>query len=141
MKKKYIFLMLIFLSVFASVYYLTRRTPYSIAEKISGLEINRKNEVQHFVDEWGISGDGISIIVFILKDNDIASELSNQCIKKKYLNLPITEELPLSTIYNYINFEDSIGYYRLKLEDDGLSYNAVILDLTNSKLVVVNEEF
>lgn len=141
MKKKLLFIILSLLVVFVAIYFITQRTPYKVAEIISEFEINQNYEVEYFEDDWDIMGDGINVIVFKLNDKHIIKELSAQCVKKQYLKLPIDEELPLNTVYNYINVADSSGYYKLVVEDDGISYNIVVVDLTKNKLVVVNETF
>lgn len=140
MKKKYLIIITILLAVFLIVFFLIRRTPYKVGELISGIEISKKNKVEIFEDEWGVTGDGISIIVFSLQSNNLEN-IENECINKGYSVLPIKEELPLNTVYNYISQTDTLGYYKLRIDKDGLSYNVVILDLNKNKLIVVNELF
>lgn len=140
MKRKYIIIITFLLLAFLVVYFTTRRTPYTVAEIVSGLEITKKNKVEVFEDDWGVTGDGLSIIVFKLH-SEVINELSEQCINENFKQLPIREDLPLNTIYNYLNQLDTIGYYRFVVDDDGMSYNVVVLDLNKEKLIVINELF
>ncbi len=140
MNKKHLLITALLPIAFLVIYFATRRTPYKVAEILSGLEVSKKSKVEVFEDDWGITGDGISVIVFNLH-KEVIRELSEQCITANYQKLPIKEVLPLYTIYNYINRLDALGYYRLVVDDNGMSYHIVVLDLNKNKLVVVNEIF
>jgi len=58
---------------------------------------------------------GESLIKFIVIPEQLIN-LQSKCISKNYKKLPIEEELPDNTIYNYIEETDSLGYYLLNID-------------------------
>lgn len=145
MKRKYILLGVIIICfgfammslLFGFYWFKIRRTAYSIATLHSGLQIHGGHEVVTFEDEWGLfPGDGYSLVIMKLSPG-VERDLQRQCVKKHYSKLPIKEILPDDTIYDYIDKNDSSGYYLLDIEEeDNRNYTLVILDLSNDELIV-----
>lgn len=115
------------------------RTPQSIAKALVGLEVKKNVSVIEFRDQWGsITGDGVSLIVFKIKPNQL-SEIIDNCKAKNFKTLPIKESLPDGFINHYLSPSDTVGYYWLDIDKrDRRNYCIVVLSEVNSKLIVYN---
>ena len=137
MKKKRIVLIVVIL-IFV-VAFVLRRTPYTIAEALSEINLPRSLKVDKFQDEWNYNytGDGETIIVFSFDKND-EQQLIKSCSKDKFEKLPISISLPYDVVYQFYNKKNQNGFYKCEIEKDGVSYKIAILDLTDKKLVIYN---
>lgn len=139
--KKNIFIFVFILSTIILIgfyYFKIRRNAYSVANLYTGFKIDKKYKVEIFKDKWGLNGDGESLIVFyVLPEQQL--ELQNKCIKHNYNKLPIKEYLPDNVIFNFLNKNDSSGYYLLNIDyKDDRNYSIVIFSLIEKKLIVYN---
>lgn len=140
MRKKYFFIILTIVVVaVSSVYWFKlRRTPYSIVKVITGIELNKEFRISTYKDAWRPNGDGESLIIFSLTQEQ-QQGLIDICIQKKYFNLPVKEDLPVYLIYNYIPKSDSLGYYSISIDkNDERNYNISILSLDKGVFLVYN---
>ncbi len=140
MRRKYFFIILtvFVLAIFSVYWFKLRRTPYSIAEVLTGIELKKELKISTFKDDWGPNGDGESLIIFSLSSEQQAG-LQDICIQKGYQKLPIKEDLPDYLIYNYIAKSDSLGYYSITIDkNDERNYNISILSLRKRVFLVYN---
>ncbi len=137
MKKRWLVLsVLVIIIIAATVFLMSRRSAYRLAELHTGIEISERIKIADFQDEWYPNGDGETLIVFDLDESQL-NEIERSCISQEYESLPIKDELPDHTIYQYINKTDSIGYYHFKQEgNDKRDYLLVVLDKASSRFYV-----
>ena len=141
MKKKHMilfFIALFILLLFSIYWFKVRRTAYSVAHVLTNLSISKEYKVDTFKDEWGPNGDGESLIIFSIPQQQ-ESNLIQSCIGQDFKHLPIKEELPDNMIYNYLDKSDSLGYYFLNIDkSDNRNYKLFVVNQKNKKLIIYN---
>lgn len=129
-----IFLMLLF----GLFWFKMRRTAYSVAQKITNMEISREYKIETYKDEWASNGDGQSLIIFSIPQTQL-SYFVQACVKKGFRKLPIKENLPDNLIYNYIDHLDTLGYYDLSIDKtDDRNYKLIVFYQVEKKLIIYN---
>lgn len=82
------------------------------------------------------TGDGTLFIEYSFTDSDTA-KLIAECLENGFLKLPINEEsLSDGAIFQYVGREDTMGYYKLNMDNDGMDYSIGIIDLSNNKVYI-----
>jgi len=141
MKRKYMILLVIIiflLIVFGFYWFKLRRTAYSVAHVLTSLSISKEYKVETFKDEWAPNGDGESLIIFSIPQEQ-QSLLVQSCNEKEFKKLPIKEELPDNMIYNYLDKSDSLGYYFFNVDqNDDRNYTLCVISQKNKKLIIYN---
>lgn len=122
-----------------SLYWINiRRTAYSVTNDLTNLNINKEYKIDTFKDEWLPNGDGESLIIFSIPDQQ-ESILIQSCIEQGFKPLPIKEELPDNLINSYLNKTDSLGYYSLYInKSDYRNYKITIINQKKKKLIIYN---
>jgi hypothetical protein len=141
MKKKYmiLFFIALFILLLFSIYWLKiRRTAYSVAHVLTNINISKDYKLDTYKDEWAPNGDGESLIIFSIPKQQ-EPNLIQSCIGHGFRKLPIKEELPDNTIYNYLDKSDSLGYYFLNIDkSDNRNYKLFVVNQKNKKLIIYN---
>jgi len=82
------------------------------------------------------SGDGTLFIEYYF-DNSNRDQLIAKSLENGFLHLPINEKvLTDGAIFQYVNRDDTLGYYKLNMDKDGMSYSIGIIDLSNNKVYI-----
>lgn len=82
------------------------------------------------------TGDGTLLVEYTFNNSDTAN-LINECLKNGFLKLPVDEStLTDGVIFQYIGRDDSLGYYKLNRDKDGMSYSIGVIDLSKNKIYV-----
>ena len=139
MKKIFFIIIVIIIAIGIFItYQKLKRSAYNVAEVHTGFNIKKECNIIEFKDKWAPNGDGESLIRFFVIPEQLIN-LQSKCISKNYKKLPIEEELPDNTIYNYIEETDSLGYYLLNIDKkDNRNYSIVVLDSKKKKLIIYN---
>jgi hypothetical protein len=141
MKRKYFTLLIIIILIlllFGLYWFKIRRTAYTVAHVITGMEISNKYKIEIFQDEWLPNGDGENLIIFSITKDQLLN-LINLCKINGFKKLPIKGYLPDNTIYSYLDNTDSLGYYKLKLDKtDFRNYELFVITEKNKKFIIYN---
>lgn len=82
------------------------------------------------------AGDGTLFIEYSFTGSDTA-KLIAECLENGFLKLPVDEKaLTDGAIFQYIGRHDSLGYYKLNKDKDGMSYSIGVIDLSKSRIYV-----
>lgn len=112
-----------------------RRTPYSLVKHHVNIVLKCHYNVEEFSDFWGCTGDGETVIVINIHEQEI-NKIVDQCIENNFNQLPIIESLPDDFVYKYMSKGDS-GYYKLNInENDCRDYMIAVLNTSTNKLIL-----
>ena len=82
------------------------------------------------------TGDGTLFIEYSFDDHD-KPRLIAESLKNGFSHLPVNEKvLTDGAIFQYINRDDTLGYYKLNMDKDGMSYSIGIIDLSRKKVYI-----
>lgn len=138
--KKFTYIILTLIVVLISYWFIDNKDrPYEAGKVLSDFNVDELM-IDEFTDEWGITGDGETFIIFSFPDSK-KSFFIEESQTNDYKELPITESLPDDFIYTHYDMRDSVGYYKLEVESDQMSYKLVILNLQKNKLFIYNAVF
>ena len=90
------------------------------------IKLNLENE------KWFPNGDGFYLSLLTLKNSSEIEKILNQ---KKFVTLPIKEDLPVGEIYNKLKSLEN-GYYLLEVDkEDPRDFKILTLNTTNKEII------
>lgn len=91
---------------------------------------------QDITSNYNPTGDGTLFLEYSFNNSDTANLIA-KCLEHGFLKLPVDEKaLTDGAIFQYIGRHDSLGYYKLNKDKDGMSYSIGVIDLSKNKIYV-----
>jgi hypothetical protein len=113
------------------------RNPHSIIQQVYGIEIPNSVKVNHFEENWNLTGNGYVYIDFDNIDKQQIQLVVNQCQTKKYYSLPMNDIITFGAaiVSNGVkSINASTGYYYAT--GSSLEKHVFIIDTINNKIYV-----
>ncbi len=102
---------------------------FKLPTNIREIERNRTSN-------YNPTGDGTLFIEYSFDDSDTA-KLITESLKNGFLKLPIDEQaLTDGAIFQYVDRDDTLGYYKLNIDSNGMSYSIGVIDLSKNTIYI-----